>query len=172
MFFLRIKHGPLASFGCMWGPGRYVHPCVRWPVHLHISISIKLTIVCVLDDPRNPINNVLVGTMCVYNFVRQSSTYSDYFWAWSGVLFDWDSQSVRRYQIFEQISKLFHSKVRSSLLPFVTILYISELLSWKLKACDLLLEHKKIRSQGKFRNQNFVSSKIKVTVIIKYPSFR
>ena len=32
-------------------------------------------------------------------------------------------------------------------------------------------EHKKIRSQGKFRNQNFVSSKIKVTVIIKVSFF-
>ena len=142
MFFLRIKHGPLASFGCMWGPGRYVHPCVRWPVHLHISISIKLTIVCVLDDPRNPINNVFVGTMCAYNFVRQSSTYSDYFWAWSGALFDWDSQSVRRYPIFVQISKLLHSKVRSSLLPFVMILNISESLSWKLnKAYQASRDH-------------------------------
>ena len=142
--FLRIKPGPLASLvACEVSPGRYVHPCVRWPVHLHISISIKLTIVCVvLDDPRNPINNVFVGTMCAYNFVRQSSTYSDYFWAWSGVLFDWDSQSVRRYQIFEQISKLFHSKVRSSLLPFVMILNISESLSWKLnKAYQASRDH-------------------------------
>jgi hypothetical protein len=122
----------------MWGTSWKVLRSSRVYVGLCTSphLSIKLTINGVLDDPRNPINNVLVGTMCVYNFVRQSSTYSDYFWAWSGVLFDWDSQSVRRYQIFVQISKLFHSKVRSSLLPFVMILNISESLSWKLKACE------------------------------------
>jgi len=129
----------------MWGLSWKVRSsvCTLACTYLHLSISIKLTIVCVvLDDPRNPINNVFVGTMCAYNFVRQSSTYSDYFWAWSGVLFDWDSQSVRRYPIFVQISKLLHSKVRSSLLPFVMILNISESLSWKLnKAYQASRDH-------------------------------
>lgn len=45
--------------------------------------------------------------------------------------------------------------------------------SMKIDKLSVPREHKKIRSQGKFRNQNFVfvSSKIKVTVIIKVSFF-